>query len=138
MIQVYSIADNEIQKYGIVEVDSDGQIIGFKEKPEPSETSSRLACPCFYLFHPPAFPHIKEIIHYIDFEVPSIALNKISLLFRPFFQSLTQKRSILTHLPSTNLQTVASFNLIFPFKNRVSKPYTPPFTLFQFLTCPQL
>lgn len=49
-VTAYTVGDNETRKYGIIEIDGDGVICGFLEKPEPEMTNSRLACPCFYFF----------------------------------------------------------------------------------------
>ncbi|XP_027023925.1 uncharacterized protein zgc:136439 [Tachysurus fulvidraco] len=48
--------DEETSKYGILEVDSDFRVQHMKEKPLPSETRSRSACPCFYLFSRTTLP----------------------------------------------------------------------------------
>uniref|UniRef100_A0A3Q3XAS6 Nucleotidyl transferase domain-containing protein n=1 Tax=Mola mola TaxID=94237 RepID=A0A3Q3XAS6_MOLML len=45
----YQCKEEETQKYGILEVDSDLRVFCMKEKPHPAETTSRRACPCFYL-----------------------------------------------------------------------------------------
>ena len=49
-VTTYTVGDLETRKYGIIEIDGDGIICGFLEKPEPEMTKSRLACPCFYFF----------------------------------------------------------------------------------------
>ena len=49
-VTAYTVGDLETTKYGIIEIDGDGMICGFLEKPEPEMTKSRLACPCFYFF----------------------------------------------------------------------------------------
>ncbi|XP_029980447.1 uncharacterized protein LOC115412211 isoform X2 [Sphaeramia orbicularis] len=45
----YQCKDDETSKYGILEVDSNLRVLCMKEKPHPSETKSRRACPCFYM-----------------------------------------------------------------------------------------
>jgi dTDP-glucose pyrophosphorylase len=45
LVTHYEVSDT--RKHGIIELDGT-RIIGFKEKPLPTETPSRLACPCFY------------------------------------------------------------------------------------------
>ncbi|XP_037090026.1 uncharacterized protein LOC119110351 [Pollicipes pollicipes] len=41
--------EERVSRHGIVELDDQRCVVGFKEKPQPSETTSRLQCPCFYL-----------------------------------------------------------------------------------------
>ncbi|XP_047227208.1 mannose-1-phosphate guanyltransferase [Girardinichthys multiradiatus] len=50
LVLSYQCRDEETQKYGILEVDHDLRVLCMKEKPRPSETESRRACPCFYVF----------------------------------------------------------------------------------------
>ncbi|XP_064831909.1 uncharacterized protein zgc:136439 [Oncorhynchus masou masou] len=59
LVLSYQCKDAETQKYGILEVDEHLQVLCMKEKPLPSETKSRRACPCFYLFS-------KKILHLLD------------------------------------------------------------------------
>ncbi|XP_055726766.1 uncharacterized protein zgc:136439 [Salvelinus fontinalis] len=59
LVLSYQCTDEETQKYGILEVDEDLRVLCMKEKPLPSETKSRRACPCFYLFS-------KKILHLLD------------------------------------------------------------------------
>uniref|UniRef100_A0A8C7GF14 Zgc:136439 n=1 Tax=Oncorhynchus kisutch TaxID=8019 RepID=A0A8C7GF14_ONCKI len=59
LILSYQCKDEETQKYGILEVDEHLRVLCMKEKPLPSETKSRRACPCFYLFS-------KKILHLLD------------------------------------------------------------------------
>jgi UTP-glucose-1-phosphate uridylyltransferase len=50
---------------GIVDVEQDGdeyRIVRFIEKPKPHETSSRLACPCFYLLNSANVPLINTFL----------------------------------------------------------------------------
>ncbi|KAK3568717.1 hypothetical protein QTP86_013871 [Hemibagrus guttatus] len=56
LVLSYQCEDEETAKYGILEVDSDFQVQRMKEKPLPSETHSRSACPCFYLFSRTTLP----------------------------------------------------------------------------------
>eukprot|EP00123_Amoebidium_parasiticum_P015077 comp22773_c0_seq2/m.35619 comp22773_c0_seq2/g.35619 ORF comp22773_c0_seq2/g.35619 comp22773_c0_seq2/m.35619 type:complete len:236 (-) comp22773_c0_seq2:132-839(-) len=45
----YELADqSEASKRGIIETDSQGYVTAFKEKPHPSQTTSRKACPALY------------------------------------------------------------------------------------------
>ncbi|XP_026000128.1 uncharacterized protein LOC113007624 [Astatotilapia calliptera] len=50
LVLSYQCRDEETQKYGILEADTDLRVLCMKEKPLPSETKSRRACPCFYMF----------------------------------------------------------------------------------------
>ncbi|KAM6963320.1 glucose-1-phosphate adenylyltransferase [Aplochiton taeniatus] len=49
LVLSYQCKDEETQKYGILEVNEDLKVLCMKEKPLPSDTKSRMACPCFYL-----------------------------------------------------------------------------------------
>ncbi|KAI9245507.1 nucleotide-diphospho-sugar transferase [Helicostylum pulchrum] len=63
LVTAYQVPDQDVQKFGIIETDSQGIITSFLEKPDPSATKSRSACPCFYLFHHNAIPLIEEFIN---------------------------------------------------------------------------
>ena len=54
--------DQSTAKSGILELDSNNNVVQFLEKPAPSETRSRLACPCFYLIPPQALPLVSEFL----------------------------------------------------------------------------
>jgi len=41
--------EENVSKHGIIELDSTGKVTSFLEKPKPTETSSRLQSPCFYI-----------------------------------------------------------------------------------------
>ncbi|XP_062503691.1 uncharacterized protein LOC134180533 [Corticium candelabrum] len=45
----YVCSDDETTRRGILEIDKSERVIDFLEKPLPRMTSSRNACPCFYL-----------------------------------------------------------------------------------------
>ncbi|KAI8379838.1 mannose-1-phosphate guanyltransferase beta-like protein [Choanephora cucurbitarum] len=62
LVTTYQVKDSEVHKFGIVETDRDGLITSFLEKPEPTATQARSACPCFYLFHKEAIPLIEAFI----------------------------------------------------------------------------
>lgn len=62
LVTTYSVNDNDVHKFGIVETDSEGFVKSFLEKPEPSSTASRSACPCFYLFQSNSISLIKDFI----------------------------------------------------------------------------
>lgn len=54
--------DEEVVKYGILEVDEISQLVGFLEKPQPSETSSRKECPCFYILSRHSLPLLQQFL----------------------------------------------------------------------------
>ncbi|XP_037542196.1 mannose-1-phosphate guanyltransferase [Nematolebias whitei] len=56
LVLSYPCRDQETQKYGILEVDGDLRVVCMKEKPLPSETESRRACPCFYVLSEESLP----------------------------------------------------------------------------------
>lgn len=62
LVLSYQCKDEETHKYGILEVDNDLRILCMKEKPQPSETESRRACPCFYLFSKKSLPLLDTFI----------------------------------------------------------------------------
>ncbi|KAM3862161.1 uncharacterized protein ACN63O_013902 [Diretmus argenteus] len=49
LVLSYQCKDEETPKYGILEVGEDLRVLCMKEKPLPTETNSRRACPCFYV-----------------------------------------------------------------------------------------
>ncbi|KAJ0070491.1 hypothetical protein NL108_011708, partial [Boleophthalmus pectinirostris] len=50
LVLSYLCKEEETRKYGILEVDDDLRAHCMKEKPLPTETTSRRACPCYYMF----------------------------------------------------------------------------------------
>ncbi|XP_017296279.1 glucose-1-phosphate thymidylyltransferase [Kryptolebias marmoratus] len=62
LVLAYTCRDEETKKYGILEVDEDGRVVCMKEKPDPSETESRRACPCFYLFSEDSLPLLDSFL----------------------------------------------------------------------------
>jgi len=61
-----------VSKRGILDIDgATGRVTGFLEKPKPSETSSRWACPAFYVFRNSSLPLVRQ---YLD--QPSVAGNR--------------------------------------------------------------
>lgn len=56
LVLSYQCKDEETHKYGILEVDGDLRALCMKEKPLPSETQSRRACPCFYVLSKKSLP----------------------------------------------------------------------------------
>ncbi|XP_066541914.1 glucose-1-phosphate adenylyltransferase isoform X2 [Hoplias malabaricus] len=62
LVLSYQCKDEETSKYGILEVDSDLKVQCMKEKPLPTETNSRSACPCFYLFSRTTLPLLDAFL----------------------------------------------------------------------------
>lgn len=62
LVLSYQCRDEETQKYGILEVDGDLRVLCMKEKPRPSETSSRRACPCFYVLSKKSLPLLDTFL----------------------------------------------------------------------------
>lgn len=62
LVTTYQVNDQDVHKFGIVETDQLGVITSFLEKPDPTTTKARSACPCFYLFRKEALPLIDEFI----------------------------------------------------------------------------
>ncbi|CEP08506.1 hypothetical protein [Parasitella parasitica] len=62
LVTTYQVIDQDVHKFGIVETDRQGVITSFLEKPEPTATKARSACPCFYLLRKEALPLIEEFI----------------------------------------------------------------------------
>ncbi|XP_065194555.1 uncharacterized protein LOC135825851 [Sycon ciliatum] len=60
--EVYTCPEEDVSRRGIVEVDADNVVTSFLEKPRPTETQSRLACPCFYIFSSKALPLISAFL----------------------------------------------------------------------------
>ncbi|XP_061697470.1 uncharacterized protein zgc:136439 [Syngnathoides biaculeatus] len=58
----YQCRDDETHKYGIVEIDSERRAVCLKEKPLPSETTSRKACPCFYMLSKTSLPLLDSFL----------------------------------------------------------------------------
>uniref|UniRef100_A0A665W7Z8 Zgc:136439 n=1 Tax=Echeneis naucrates TaxID=173247 RepID=A0A665W7Z8_ECHNA len=62
LVLSYQCRDEETHKYGILEVDSDLRVLRMKEKPLPSETKSRRACPCFYVLSKKSLPLLATFL----------------------------------------------------------------------------
>lgn len=58
----YECSDEETQKYGILEVNQNLRVVCMKEKPQPSETESRTACPCFYVLSKECLPLLDAFL----------------------------------------------------------------------------
>jgi len=57
---VREVPHEEVFKYGIVELDDDGRIVQFQEKPKPSEAVSNMANTGIYIFEPEIFNYIPS------------------------------------------------------------------------------
>lgn len=58
----YQCKDEETRKYGILEVDEDQRAFCMREKPLPTETTSRRACPCYYMFSKKSLPLLDTFL----------------------------------------------------------------------------
>lgn len=54
--------EERVSRHGIVELDEDGKVVKFLEKPRPEETSARNQSPCFYLLAKKTLPLIDEFL----------------------------------------------------------------------------
>lgn len=63
LVLSYQCKNEETSKYGILELDEDLKVQCMKEKPLPSETSARNACPCFYLFSKTSLPLLDTFLN---------------------------------------------------------------------------
>ncbi|CAH1788257.1 unnamed protein product [Owenia fusiformis] len=60
---VYTIcSDDEVSKRGILETEGT-RVCAFLEKPNPDNTESRKACPCFYVLHKESLPLVKQFLN---------------------------------------------------------------------------
>ena len=58
-----SCDEDEVSKRGIIEVDPETKrVLSFVEKPQPTETASRLQSPCFYLLHRDHLRHLEMFL----------------------------------------------------------------------------
>ncbi|RKO84485.1 hypothetical protein BDK51DRAFT_38641 [Blyttiomyces helicus] len=70
LVTSYRVRDEQVAKCGILEVEEgeeEGEgrprrIVGFVEKPLPTETASRLACPCFYYLKAQSLHLLEEFL----------------------------------------------------------------------------
>ncbi|XP_078408017.1 uncharacterized protein LOC144686557 isoform X1 [Cetorhinus maximus] len=62
LVLSYLCKDEETTKYGILEIDEEFQVTAFKEKPSCTETTSRRACPCFYIYSKNTVPLIAKFL----------------------------------------------------------------------------
>ncbi|XP_017568997.1 uncharacterized protein zgc:136439 [Pygocentrus nattereri] len=105
LVLSYQCRDEETSKYGILEVDSDLRVQCMKEKPFPTETNSRSACPCFYLFSRTTLPLLdaflkeKEEGPIEERDAPGTFLSWL-LLRRPVYVYRISGRFDVGNLPS--------------------------------------
>jgi NDP-sugar pyrophosphorylase family protein len=64
LVTSYTVSDEETKKTGILQLAETStasyrRVTGFFEKPDPSETTSRVACPCFYHLSSSSLPLLK-------------------------------------------------------------------------------
>ncbi|CAN2391875.1 Nucleotidyl transferase [Pristimantis euphronides] len=62
LVLSYICKDDETKKYGIMETDENYRIRAIKEKPMATDTASRQACPCFYMFSKHTLQCVKEFL----------------------------------------------------------------------------
>ncbi|XP_043233275.1 UTP--glucose-1-phosphate uridylyltransferase-like [Amphibalanus amphitrite] len=80
----------EVSRRGIIEIDETRRIVGFKEKPQPSETSSRLQCPCFYFIPAASLSHLTSYLAHH----PSLAERDATGLL---VADLAQRERVVAH-----------------------------------------
>eukprot|EP00057_Strongylocentrotus_purpuratus_P035427 XP_799089.3 PREDICTED: mannose-1-phosphate guanyltransferase beta [Strongylocentrotus purpuratus] len=62
MVVSNHVPSEEVVKRGILEVNDELKVTAFLEKPNPEDTDSRRACPCFYLFSQQSLPHLDSFL----------------------------------------------------------------------------
>ncbi|XP_013402412.1 uncharacterized protein LOC106168034 [Lingula anatina] len=62
MLVYVTCTDEEVHKYGILELNEEKKVVGFLEKPQPEETSSRKECPCFYFLSSKCLPLLSQFL----------------------------------------------------------------------------
>ncbi|XP_058642554.1 uncharacterized protein zgc:136439 isoform X2 [Onychostoma macrolepis] len=104
LVLSYQCKDEETSKYGILELDEDLKVQCMMEKPLLSETSSRNACPCFYLFSRSSLPLLdiflseKKNAPIEDQDAPGTFLSW--LILRPVYVHRISGRFDVGNLPS--------------------------------------
>ncbi|XP_008401201.1 uncharacterized protein LOC103460701 isoform X2 [Poecilia reticulata] len=93
--RTFSCCSAETQKYGILEVDDDLRVLRMKEKPRPSETESRRACPCFYVFSKESLPLLDAFL-----QEKKVKFNLNDDFQFPDVQILTEKLCVIRTLRS--------------------------------------
>lgn len=63
LVLSYICKDEETRKYGILETDESYRIRAIKEKPLATDTASRQACPCFYIFSKHTLQCVQEFLN---------------------------------------------------------------------------
>lgn len=79
---VREVPHEEVFKYGIVKLDSDGRILEFQEKPDPAKAVSNMANTGIYIFEPEIFDYIpSDTVYDIGSQLfPELVKRKL-----PFF-----------------------------------------------------
>ncbi|KAJ3279315.1 hypothetical protein HK104_001579, partial [Borealophlyctis nickersoniae] len=57
LVTACAVSEEGVRKVGILELEGGGKVrrvVGLLEKPDPKDTPSRVACPCFYYLRPEA------------------------------------------------------------------------------------
>ncbi|CAH2306542.1 mannose-1-phosphate guanyltransferase-like [Pelobates cultripes] len=62
LVLSYTCKDEETRKYGILETDEDQRVRALREKPSPTDTTSRQACPCFYVLSKDTLQSVREFL----------------------------------------------------------------------------
>lgn len=62
LVTTYKVDDDVVNKFGILELNENNQVINFFEKPSPQSTNSRTACPCFYFLHNKSLELLREFL----------------------------------------------------------------------------
>ncbi|KAM4698331.1 uncharacterized protein WCC33_013898 [Rhinophrynus dorsalis] len=62
LVLTYLCKDEETRKYGILETDENQRVTVLREKPSAKDTTSRQACPCFYVFSKHTLPLVQEFL----------------------------------------------------------------------------
>ncbi|XP_077978996.1 UTP--glucose-1-phosphate uridylyltransferase-like [Glandiceps talaboti] len=55
--------DDETHRHGILEIDEENKVVTFLEKPNPEDTPSRKACPCFYIYSKEVLNMLETFLH---------------------------------------------------------------------------
>ena len=113
MIVACPCPEENVFTHGIIEIDSEGKVTSFLEKPKPTETSSRLQSPCFYILDTKCQGILDEFLE----ASKDLPLEK-KVLFCRIFQQL-KKEPIF--IPLTMSPLLIVFNLL----TERSKLYIP-------------
>ncbi|XP_076812554.1 uncharacterized protein LOC143459338 [Clavelina lepadiformis] len=92
LVTVYDCARDDVVKHGILETNSQNRVTRFLEKPQPDETQSRSACPCFYILSPAA---LKEVSIFLEDKKNSPFLEKDAT--GNFLNHLYKRLPVFTH-----------------------------------------